>query len=167
MADSSQRQEKYERLIGVLKRLIRIAVGDIRLSWIEFQTIIFEATNLCNEGPIGIDKKFQSDGSLQVLTQNCSIMGRVENGPIREDFLDNKLLKPECTQLVQDIAKHFWRLWTLEVTPDQLVRRKWHETGPNLQASDIVLVHDKSPTKGKYIMDIIDEYILTIGMKHS
>ena len=86
---------------------------------------------------------------------------------MREDFLDNKLSKTKCTQLVQDIAKHFWRLWTLEVTPDWLVRRKWHETGPNLQVSDIVLVHDKSPTKGKYIMAIIDKYFLTIGMKHS
>ena len=37
-----------------------------------------------------------------------------------------------------------------------MVRRKWHKTGPNLHVGDIVLVQDKSPTKGKYIMAIVE-----------
>ena len=108
LADSPWRQGKCERWIRVLKRLIRFAVGDFRLSPIEFQTILFEAASLCNKRPVGINKKFQLDGSLQVLTPNCSIMGWVEIVPMREEILDDKLSKTECSQLVQDITKHFW-----------------------------------------------------------
>ena len=62
-ADLPWRQGKCERGIGVVKRLIKIAVGDCKLSPIEFQTVLFEAANLCNKRTIGINKQAQSDGS--------------------------------------------------------------------------------------------------------
>ena len=45
----------------------------------------------------------------------------------------------------------------VEVTPDWVVRQKWNETGCNLRVGDIVLVHNKSPVKGKYLMAIVED----------
>ena len=57
---------------------------------------------------------------------------------------------------MQSITKHFWNRWSVEVTPDWLLRRKWHETGRNLRVGDIVLVHDKTPMKGKYLLAVVE-----------
>ena len=127
-ADSPWRQGKVERRIGVIKRLIRIAIGDSKLSPLEMQTVLFEAANLCNERPLGVNKKVQADGTYTVLTPNCLLMGRATNGPITDAFLGSKLKHSQRFELVQSITKHFWDRWSVEVTPDWLLRRKWHET---------------------------------------
>ena len=44
----------------------------------------------------------------------------------------------------------------VQVTPDWVVTQKWHETGRNLKVGDVVLVHDKSPMKGHYILAIVE-----------
>ena len=43
----------------------------------------------------------------------------------------------------------------MEVNPDWLLLREWHETGQNLQVGDIMLVDDKTPMKGKYLLAIV------------
>ena len=42
------------------------------------------------------------------------------------------------------------------MTPEHVIRQKWHETGWNLRVGDIVLIHDKSEIKGKYKMGIVE-----------
>ena len=71
-SNSPWRQGKSEVTIKVIKRLLKIAVGEIRLTPSELQTALFEVANLCNERPVGINKTVKSDGSHQVLTPNCS-----------------------------------------------------------------------------------------------
>lgn len=44
-ADSPWRQGKAERPIGLVKRLLRISIGDTRLSPLELQTILMEIAN--------------------------------------------------------------------------------------------------------------------------
>ena len=66
------------------------------------------------------------------------------------------MTKSQRFELVQSITKHFWERWSMEVTPIWLLRRKWHETGHNLKLGDILLVHDKTPLKGKYLLAIIE-----------
>ena len=37
-----------------------------------------------------------------------------------------------------------------------IIRVKWHETGRNLRTGDIVLLHDKSPIKGRYQLGVVE-----------
>ena len=101
-------------------------------------------------------KAVQSDRTYQVLTPNCLMMGSTKNRPIRDKILENELTKAERFELIQTVTKHFWDIWAVEVTPDWMIRKKWHETGPNLKVQDIVLVHDKTPIKGHYIIAIVE-----------
>ena len=50
----------------------------------------------------------------------------------------------------------FWDKWTQEVTPTRVIRQKWHEISQNLKYGDVVLVHDRSPIKGRYILGIVE-----------
>ena len=47
-ADSPWRQGKAERKVGIVKKLIRLSVGDTRLTPVELQTILLEVSNICN-----------------------------------------------------------------------------------------------------------------------
>ena len=67
------------------------------------------------------------------------------------------LKKSERYELIQQVTAEFWKRWTEEVTPERVIRRTWHETGRNLSCGDIVLIHDKTPLKGKYLMGVVEE----------
>ena len=45
---------------------------------------------------------------------------------------------------------------TQEVIPERLIRQKWHQTSRNLKCGDVMLLHDKSPIKGSYILGIVE-----------
>ena len=70
LADSPLRQGKVESRIRVIKSLIRVTVGESKLSPLEIQTVLFEAANLCNERLLGVSKKVQADGTYPALTPN-------------------------------------------------------------------------------------------------
>ena len=130
-ADSHWRQGKVERRIGIIKRLVRVPIGESKLLPLEMQTVLFEAANLCNERPLGVNNKVQVDGAYIVLMTNCLLMGRATNGPITDAFMESLLKNSQRFGLVKSITKHFWDRLSVEVTPDWLLWRKWHKTGQN------------------------------------
>ena len=60
-ANSPWRQGRTEVRIKTIKRLLKISVGDIKLTPAELQTVLYEAANLCNDRPIGISKTPKTD----------------------------------------------------------------------------------------------------------
>ena len=73
--DSAWRQGKAERRIALVKRLIRLSVGDSRLTLVELMTVLMEIANICNERPIGLSKP-REDGPYSFITPNHLLMGR-------------------------------------------------------------------------------------------
>ena len=158
-ANSPWRQGKVEVRIKIIKRLIKAAIGGSKLSPVELQTVFFEVANMANERPIGVHKKPLADGSYKPLTPNCFLFGR-STGELPDDSeLAYRFKNSERYELVQQVTQYFWSRWAVEVTPESVVRAKWHETGRNLKPGDIVLVHDKTPLKGKYIMAKVEEVV--------
>jgi len=155
-ANSPWRQGQSERAIQTVKRLLKISVGDSRLTPSELQTILYETANLCNDKPMGINRTPEADGSFKVLTPNCLLMGRSSNAVPDDTLLVQNLKKSDRYLLIQQITQDFWQRWTNDVTPEYVIRQKWHETQRNLKPGDLVLVHDKSAFKGKYLMAIVD-----------
>ena len=156
-ADSPWRQGKCEVRVKVLKRLLTLSVGLSKLTPVELQTALFEAANLCNERPVGIHRTPKVDGSFKVLTPNCLILGRSLNVVPDDTNLGNHLKKSDRFELIQQVTSDFWSRWVQEVTPESIVRQRWHETGRNLQKGDIVLIHEKSAIKGGYTLGIVEE----------
>ena len=155
-ANSPWRQGRAEVRIKSIKRLLSIAVGNVRLSPLELQTVLFEIANLSNERPIGVAKTPREDGSFRVLTPNCLLMGRSSNAVPDDACLASHMKKSDRYQLIHQVTSHFWSLWAKEVTPESLIRQKWHETGRNLKPGDVVLLHEKTEIKGKYQIGIVE-----------
>ena len=156
-ANSPWRQGRAEVRVKVLKKLITVSVGSSRLTPTELQTVLFEAANLSNERPIGINKTPKVDGTFKVLTPNCLLMGRSLNAVPDDTELASRMKKSDRYQLISQVTSEFWDRWSQEVTPESLIRQRWHETGRNLQVGDVVLLHEKSELKGKYVLGIVEE----------
>ena len=156
-ANGPWRQGRAEVRIKVLKKLITVSVGSCRLTPTELQTVLFEVSNLSNERPIGINKTPKADGAFKVLTPNCLLMGRSLNSVPDDSELANHMKKSDRYQLISQVTSEFWDRWSQEVTPEAVIRQRWHETGRNLQVGDVVLLHDKSELKGKYLLGIVEE----------
>ena len=98
----------------------------------------------------------RADGSYPVLTPNCLMMGRSTNAVPDDASLAANLKRGDRYQLIQQVMAEFWQQWTQQVTPESVIRQKWHETGRNLRPGDVVLLHEKTPIKGKYQLGIVD-----------
>ena len=160
-AGSPWRQGKAEVCIKTIKRLIKIAAAEVRLTPSELQTALYDIANVCNERPIGLNKVPNSDGLFDVITPNCLMLGRSTNAVLDDSNLGEHLKKPDRYLLIKKVTQDFWNRWTSDVTPIHVTRQKWNETKRNLKPGDIVLVHDKSPIRGKYMLGVVDEVKLS------
>ena len=138
-----------------MKRLLKIAVGAVRLSPTELQTVLFEAANLSNERPLGVIKTPRADGTFGVLTPNSLLLGRSTNKVPDDSGLAARMKRSDRYQLIQTVTADFWHHWAQQVTPEAIIRQKWHETRRNLVPGDVVLIHDKNPIKGRYQLGIV------------
>ena len=60
-------------------------MSDVRLTTLELQLFLMEATSVTNCRPISIQKRLPADGSYRILTQNDLILGRVSGKPVEDD----------------------------------------------------------------------------------
>ena len=88
--DSPWRQGKAERRIAIVKKLLKLAIADSCVTSVQLQTILMEASNICNKRPIGLSKP-REDGSYVLITPNQLLMGR------------SSCILPDDTELVSDL----------------------------------------------------------------
>ena len=132
----------------MVKKLLRLSIGDTRLSPLELQTILMEISNICNERPIGLSQP-RDDGSYTVLTPNHLLLGRSGNVLPDDAELAESLPGPSRYRLVNFVTTAFWKKWTSEVTPRSILRPKWHEEARNLRVGDLVMICESSSIKSK------------------
>ena len=154
-ADSPWRQGKAERRIAIVKRCIAQALGEIRVTPVELQTILFEIANICNERPIGVSKP-RSDGSYSLITPNQLLLGRSMNILPDDTEINDNLPMRARYRLVHEITSNFWERWSSEVSPSLVTRQKWHEKSRNLCVGDLVRICEPSKLKANYKLGIVD-----------
>ena len=154
--DAPWRQGKAERRIGVVKRLMKISVGDSRVTPLELQTILFEVANICNERPLGLSKP-REDGTYQLITPNQLLLGRSHNILPDDTGIVDSLPVQARYRLVHHVTNVFWEKWSKEVSPSLVVRQKWHTEERNLRIGDVVMICESSRVKAKYKMGVIDD----------
>ena len=156
-ANSPWRQGKSESRIQVTKRLLKVSMGGMKLTPLEFQTVLFEAAALTNERPIGIHKKPLINGTFKAITPNDLRLGRSTTELFDDVDLGDYLKKSERLDMIKKVTDDFWSKWANQVIPEAMIREKWHESSRNLSVGDVVLVLESSPIKGKYKLAIVEE----------
>ena len=156
-AASPWRQGKAERRTAIVKRLIKLAISESRVTPLELQTVLFEIANMCNERPIGSAEP-RADGSYALITPNQLLLGRSTNIlPDDTEMVERlPMTVAERYRLVHQITTSFWRRWSEEVSPSLVIRQKWHKEARNLQVGDLVMICDAGKLKAKYKLGVVD-----------
>ena len=153
--DSPWRQGKAERRIGVVKKLLKLSIGDSRLAPLELLTILKEISNNCNERPIGLSKP-RADGSYVTITPNQLLLGR-SNAILPDDAqLASDMPVTHRYRLVNHVTTAFWKSWCSHVSPGLIVHQKWHTKSRNLCIGDLVMICEDSKIKAKYKLGVVD-----------
>ena len=82
-------------------------MGDCRLTALELQLFLMEAADVSNDRPISVHRRIPADGSYQILTPNCFLLGRAANKPAQDDGNEDFGKKSERLQLVAEVTQHF------------------------------------------------------------
>ena len=154
--DSPWRQGKAERRIGIVKRLLKLSVGDSRLTPLELQTSLFEIADICNQRPLGLYAKPREDGTFDVITPNNLLHGRSGNFVPDDAEIVAGLPMAARYRLVHHVTNAFWKKWSDVVSPSLIVRQKWHKVSRNVCVRDLVMICESSPIKSKYKLGIVD-----------
>ena len=153
--DSPWRQGKAERRIGIVKKLLRLSIGDSILTPLELQTAFFEIANVCNERPLGLSKP-REDGSYVLITPNQLLLGRSSNIVPDDTGIAESLPVAARYRLVKHVSDSFWHRWCTYVSPSLVVRQKWHVKSRNLKEGDLVMICETSPVKMRYKLAVVE-----------
>ena len=159
-ADSPWRQGKVERRIAIVKKHIKHAIGDSRVTPLELQTILYEIADICNERPITAAKP-RDDGTYNLVTPNQLLMGRSINRLPDDTEMTEDLGVTARYRLINHVTTTFWKSWSNDVSPTLIVRQKWHVKSRNLQTGDLVMITEPSKLKAKYKLAIVEDVKLS------
>ena len=153
-ADAPWYNGAAEALIKSVKRALSTAVGEQIMTFSEFQTYIFEAAQLVNQRPIGVNPSNPDDGTY--ICPNDLILGRaspsVPQGPFKERCSQSHRL-----DFIQNLVNAFWKKWSRDVFPLLVPRPKWHTDKRDCQKGDVVLIQDSNLVRGQWKRGIIIE----------
>ena len=117
------------------------------MTYSEFQTILFQCSNILNERPIGIDKSKEKD--FTYLCPNDMLLGRASSrAPVDSFCKRNSIIKRMV--FIDSLVDSFWRKWTNSYFPSLLIEQKWHHTRRNVAKGDVVIIHDKDLSRGEW-----------------
>ena len=153
-ADSPWRQGKAERRIAIVKRLVKLSVGDTKLSSLELQTALMEIADQCNERPLG-GVLPRDDGTFEVVTPNQLLTGRSGTFLPDDTSIIGNLPMTARYRAVSHVATSFWQRWCTFVGPSLVTRQKWHQKSRNILVGDLVMIADSNKIKNHYKLGIV------------
>lgn len=134
----------WERNIGSMKYHLKRVVGDKKLTFEEFSTVLIQIEACLNSRPLCPlpDNPEECDA----LTPGHFLVGGALTAPIESTLMEtqeNRLSRWErCTKMQQE----FWEKWNGEYASQLQVRTKWTDIKPNVEVDDMVLIkHESTP----------------------
>lgn len=145
----------WERLIRMVRNVLRSVLSQQVLDDEGLQTLICEVEAILNDRPI--TKHSKDPMYLEALTPNHLLL--LKTKPILPPRLfvrEDLYLKPRWRQ-IQYMADLFWKRWTQEYLPLIQERPRWSKVKRNFAPGDIVVVVDSTAPRGSWLMGRILE----------
>ena len=138
--------ELWEATVKSLKSHLRKVLGEARLSFEEFSTVLIQVEACLNSHPITPIP--EASDTFEVLTCGHFLIGR----PITalSDNSDHHVVEPlRRWQLCQKLVRHLWTRWSREYLSILSRFSKWHALARDYQVGDIVCLRQKpmAPTR--------------------
>lgn len=136
----------WEAGVKSMKFHLRRVVGETKLTFTEFYTLLTQIEAVLNSRPLSPLSTDITD--YDPLTPAHFLIGRKLTSPAEKELTevaDNRLSKFEH---LQKMVKHFWNRWSKEYVSELQVRNKWkRHSAPLTRVGDLVVLReDARPT---------------------
>ena len=145
----------WERLVGSVKRALKIVMGETVLTDEVLHTLLTEVESMLNGRPLTY---VSSDGrDLEPLTPNHLLLGCANANMSPGRFQSKEVNSRRRWRQTQALADQFWKRWRCEYLPSLLPRVKWLRERRNLKVGDVVLMSEESAPRGFWPLARITE----------
>ena len=137
----------WEAAVKSMKTHLKRVVGETKLTFEEFATILAQVEACLNSRPL-VPLPCEGD-VIEPLTPGHFLIGRPLEALPDPSASYQSISLLRRWHLCQHITRHFWKRWSTEYI--NVIRRyvKWHHPSRNMQVGDLVLLHEDNlvPTK--------------------
>lgn len=140
----------WEASVKSLKYHLRRVIGDQKLTYEEFATLLTQIEGCLNTRPLCAISEDPDD--LDFLTPSHFLA----SGPLLT-ILETERDQRTRWQLVQKIYHDVWKRWRAEYLTQLTTRSKWRQTHSNLKVNDIVIIQDVHISPGKWALGRVQE----------
>lgn len=138
----------WESAVRSLKTHLRRVLGEAKLSFEEFATVLTQVEACLNSRPLV--PLPSEDDSVEALTPGHFLIGR----PLESLPDPQSSYKPMATlrrwNLCQTLTRHFWRRWSMDYFTSLRKFTKWHHQNRNARVGDVVLLKEDGLVTAKW-----------------
>ncbi|XP_076301772.1 uncharacterized protein LOC143219847, partial [Lasioglossum baleicum] len=146
----------WERGIRSVKLHLKRVIGEQRLTFEEFSTILAQIEAVLNSRPLHPMSSDPSD--LNPLTPGHFLIGDALTSFPQPDLTDLAQNRLNRYQLLQQMLQHFWKRWQQDYLHELQQRKKWKVGSPDvLRIGTVVLVKEENLPPMKWLLGRITE----------
>lgn len=146
----------YESAVKSMKHHLRRVLGEQKLTWEEFSTLLAKIEACMNSRPL-CPLTEDPEQFYNCLTPGHFITGSNILSLPQPNPEERNLNLRKRWQLTEHMLQHFWKAWSNDYLNTLQTRSKWHKILDNLKINDIVLVKEENLPPGKWAMGRITE----------
>ncbi|XP_026325441.1 uncharacterized protein LOC113234351, partial [Hyposmocoma kahamanoa] len=144
----------WEAAVKSLKHHLRRVLGEQRLTFEEFSTLLVQIEACLNSRPLVAITEDPED--LECLTPGHFLVGGPLLGPPLSTDDNNMSLTIRWRQ-TEKMLSDFWKRWSTTYLQTLQTRSKWFYPTPNLQIDDLVLLRDDHIPPARWLMGRITD----------
>ncbi|KAG6445988.1 hypothetical protein O3G_MSEX004173, partial [Manduca sexta] len=155
----------WEAAVKSLKHHLKRVVGDQKLTYEEFSTILSQLEGCLNSRPLCAITEDPND--IDYLTPSHFLA----SGP-QLTIIKSENDERTRWQLTEKIFQDTWKRWRMEYLTQLSSRSKWRQPQYNVNINDIVIIHDANLPPGKWALGRVvechpgkDGYVRVVSVK--
>ncbi|GFT66208.1 integrase catalytic domain-containing protein [Trichonephila clavipes] len=126
--------------LNLFKFYLKRVVGNIRLTYEEFLTVIIQIEGMLNSRPL---VPLSSDlDDLNVLTPSHFLIGRSITSIVEPDLTNLNENRLDNWQKITKIIQLIWKRWSVDYLNSLQQRNKWHFEKKNAKIGDMVIIKE-------------------------
>ncbi|XP_059049738.1 uncharacterized protein LOC131844790 [Achroia grisella] len=130
----------WESGVRSCKNVLRRVVGNLHLTYEEFNTVLTQVEAVLNSRPLSPMSTDPHD--YYPLSPAHFLVGRPLTAPPCSDVQDFTPSNLTRYQRVEQIRQHFWTRWSKEYISEMQIRNKWKTRQADLKPNTLVLIKD-------------------------
>lgn len=147
----------WESGVKLLKYHLKRVLGEVRLTFEDFNTLLNEIEAIVNSRPLwSIPSKVDE---YEALTPGHFLIFKALNSLPEPDLSHITINRLNQYQYLCRLTSDFWKLWSKEYFHQFQTRNKWKKNQPNIKLNQIVLIMEDNETPTQWSLGRVSKII--------